>query len=77
MTRDDLTDIIWEEMQNCEGDFRAAARNVAEVVASSQAEFIEALREARQFVVIHGPRAAFPDVVAHLDAVLAKHGRVG
>jgi hypothetical protein len=35
-------------------------------------EAVEALTEARAFVVIQGPAAAFPDVIAKLDAILTK-----
>lgn len=48
--------------------------SLSQRLGRSQRELAGALREARQFVVIQGPAAAFPDVIAKIDAVLAEHG---
>jgi hypothetical protein len=51
------------------------AIDAIEQLLSSQSELLEALREARDFVVIHGPAAAFPELITKWNALLERTSR--
>jgi hypothetical protein len=50
---------------------------IANTECNRAEELLEALREARDFVAIHGPAAAFPELITKWNALLERTSRHG